>query len=128
MFCCIYLARRLAPRPWLLVLGGVLCLAEMWIAGLYYHGYQILQGRHGWFPSELAFLIHYVLFGVAAAVFLSAALGPWLGPRLLRAFDRTAELSREETRALVGLRLGPHLPARDPRAIHDPEGRRRQRR
>jgi hypothetical protein len=51
--------RVLTPRTrtWLLALGGALCLAEVWIAGLYYHGYQILNGRHGWFPSEMAFLL-----------------------------------------------------------------------
>jgi len=88
-------------RTWLFTLGGALCLAEIWIAGLYYNGYQILNGRHGWFPSELAFLLYYVLFGIPAAILLTAAFAPWVGPRLLAAFDGAAALPRRDVTAMV---------------------------
>jgi hypothetical protein len=88
-------------RAWLLATVACLCLAEIWIAGLYYLGYQILNGRHGWFPSELAFLLHYLLFGLPAIALLTAALAGSAGPRLLEAFDRAAELPARETSAAV---------------------------
>ncbi len=88
-------------RTWLLTLGGALCLAEIWIAGLYYNGYQVLNGRHGWFPSEMAFLLYYMLFGIPAAILLTAAFAPWMGPRLIAAFDGTAALPRREVTAVV---------------------------
>ncbi len=88
-------------RTWLLTLGAALCLAEIWIAGLYYQGYQVLAGRHGWFPSEMAFLLYYLLFGIAAAVLLTAAFAPSVGPRLLAAVDQAADLSKREVTALV---------------------------
>ena len=88
-------------RAWLYALGGALCLAEIWIAGLYYNGYQILNGRHGWFPSEIAFLLYYVLFGIPAIILLTAAFAPWMGPRLITAFDEAAVLPSREITAVV---------------------------
>ena len=88
-------------RTWLLMLGGALCLAEIWIAGLYYNGYQVLNGRHGWFPSEMAFLLYYLLFGIPAAILLTAAFAPWAGPRLIAAFDGAATLPRRDCTAVV---------------------------
>jgi hypothetical protein len=88
-------------RTWLLATGACLCLAEIWIAGLYYSGFHVLAGRHGWFPNELAFLLYYLLFGLPAIALLTAALARSAGPRLLDAFDRAAELPSRETSAAV---------------------------
>jgi hypothetical protein len=85
----------------LLAAGACLCLAEIWIGGLYYSGYEILAGRHGWFPSEMAFLLYYLLFGLPAIALLTAAISGSAGPRLLAAFDRAAELPHREVSAAV---------------------------
>jgi hypothetical protein len=85
----------------LLAAGACLCLAEIWIAGLYYSGFQILAGRHGWFPNEMAFLLYYLLFGLPAIALLTAALSESVGPRLLDAFDRAATLPPREVSAAV---------------------------
>jgi len=88
-------------RAWLLAAGAALCLAEIWIAGLYYSGFEILAGRHGWFPNEMAFLLYYLLFGLPAIALLTAALMGSAGPRLLDAFDRAAELPSRDVNAAV---------------------------
>ena len=88
-------------RPWLFATGACLCLAEIWIAGLYYSGYQVLAGRHGWFPNEMAFLLYYLLFGLPAVALLTAALAGAAGKRLLDGFDRVGELSSREVSATV---------------------------
>jgi hypothetical protein len=88
-------------RAWFLATGACLCLAEIWIAGLYYSGYQILAGRHGWFPSEMAFLLYYLLFGLPAIALLTAALAGSAGPRLLDTFDRAAALPPREVSVAV---------------------------
>ena len=88
-------------RAWLLAAGACLCLAEIWIGGLYYSGYEILAGRHGWFPSEMAFLLYYLLFGLPAIALLTAAISGSAGPRLLAAFDCAAELPHREVSAAV---------------------------
>ena len=114
-------------RTWLLALGGALCLAEIWIAGLYYNGYQILNGRHGWFPSEMAFLLYYVLFGIPAAILLTAALAPSAGSPSARGLRPRGEHCRVgDVDGRGRLRLRAHLPARHPGAIRAPEGCRRQ--
>jgi Dolichyl-phosphate-mannose-protein mannosyltransferase len=94
---------RVTPRvrSWLLTTGAGLCLAEIWIAGLYYSGYQVLAGRHGWFPNEMAFLLYYLLFGLPAIALLTAALAGSAGQRLLDGFDRAGELSSREVSAAV---------------------------
>jgi hypothetical protein len=88
-------------RAWFLATGACLCLAEIWIAGLSYSGYQVLAGRHGWFANEMAFLLYYLLFGLPAIALLTTALAGWAGPRLLDAFDRAAELPPREVSAAV---------------------------
>jgi hypothetical protein len=67
----IQLSHRARALLWLL--PGIACIAEIWIAGLNYHAYPITYGAHGWFPGELAFLLHYLLFGVPAIVFFTLA-------------------------------------------------------
>jgi hypothetical protein len=88
-------------RSWLLATAACLCLAEIWIAGLYYQGYQILAGRHGWFPSEMAFLLYYLLFGLPAIVLLTGALSGAPGRRLLDGFDAAGHLPARDAAALV---------------------------
>ena len=88
-------------RSLLLAAASALCLAEIWIAGLYYHGYEVLAGRHGWFPNEMAFLLYYLLFGLPAVLLLTAALTPWVGPRLLDALDAAGDLPPRDVAASV---------------------------
>jgi hypothetical protein len=88
-------------RAWLAGAAGCLCLAEIWIAGLYYQGYQILAGRHGWFPNEMAFLLYYLLFGIPAAALFTAALAGSVGRRLLDAFDGALDIPPREVHAMV---------------------------
>jgi hypothetical protein len=88
-------------RALLLVAGAGLCLAGIWTEGLFYSGYQVLAGRHGWFPNEMAFLFYYMLFGLPAIALLTAALSGCVGPRLLDAFDRAANLPPREVSAAV---------------------------
>lgn len=78
-----------------------LCLAEIWIAGLYYQGYQVLAGRHGWFPNEMAFLLYYLLFGLPAVVLLTSALSGTAGRRLLDGFDAANDLPARDVTAMV---------------------------
>jgi hypothetical protein len=84
------------------ILAGLLCLAEIWIAGLNYGGYVIWYGSHGWFPGELAFLLHDLLFGLPAVVLLGMALGVIAGRRLLGSIERLDSLDTREVYAMVG--------------------------
>jgi hypothetical protein len=88
-------------RAWFLATGACLCLAEIWIEGLYYSGYLILTGRLNWLQNELAFLLFYTLFGLPAVALLTAALTGSAGKRLLGAYDRCTELSLREASSLV---------------------------
>ena len=88
-------------RDWLLGMGGCLCLAEIWVEGLYHSGYQIHIGRLIWFPNEMAFLLYYVIFGLPAIALLTAALARSVGPKLLEGFDRAAGLPSREVSAAV---------------------------
>src|SRR4029453_1644678 len=88
-------------RSLLLAAASGLCLAEIWIAGLYYHGYQVLAGRHGWFPNEMAFLLYYLLFGIPAITLLTSAIAGSAGRRLLDAFDAANDLPTRDITALV---------------------------
>ena len=88
-------------RSLLLAAASGLCLAEIWIGGLYYQGYQVLAGRHGWFPNEMAFLLYYLLFGVPAIALLTAAIAGAAGRRLLDAFDAANDLPTRDITALV---------------------------
>ena len=57
--------------------------------------------RAGWFPGELAFLLHYLLFGIPAIVFFTiATVG--LTPRLPGALDRLDTWAGREVYATVG--------------------------
>lgn len=56
------------------MLTGLLCIVELWIAGLNYANCEIWYGAHGWFPGELAFLLHYLLFGITAILLLTFAV------------------------------------------------------
>ena len=91
------------PRVKRLLLGlaGLLCIAEIWISGLNFANYQIWYGAHGWFPGELAFLLHYLLFGIPAIVLLTFAIRETAGPRILDAIDRLDGLNPREVRAIV---------------------------
>ena len=93
----------LTPRAKSLLLGltGLLCIAEIWIAGLNYANHQIWYGAHGWFPGELAFLLHYLLFGIPAILLLTRAARNSVGPWILDTFDRLDSLSPREVRAIV---------------------------
>lgn len=88
-------------RSFTLAAAGGLCLAEIWIAGLYYQGYQILAGRHGWFPSEMAFLLYYLLFGLPAVALFTASLSSSLGRRLLDGVDAAGDLPARDATAMV---------------------------
>jgi len=85
----------------LLALTGLLCIAELWISGLNYANYQIWYGGHGWFPGELAFLLHYLLFGIPAILLLTFAVREATGPRILDAIERLDALSPREVHAVV---------------------------
>lgn len=89
-------------RALLLALGGALCLAQIRIAGLTDTGYEILYGRHGWAPGEIAFMLHYLLFGIPAAALLGGALALGLGDRLSAGFDRLAALPSRTAWRLAG--------------------------
>jgi 4-amino-4-deoxy-L-arabinose transferase-like glycosyltransferase len=95
--------RYLTPRAKRLLLGltGLLCIAEVWIAGLNYANYQIWYGGHGWFPGELAFLLHYLLFGIPAVLLLTFSVQEAAGPRILDAIERLDSLTPREVRAIV---------------------------
>jgi Dolichyl-phosphate-mannose-protein mannosyltransferase len=88
-------------RTWLLAAGACLCLAEIWIEGLYYSRYLILTGRLNWLLNELAFLLFYTLFGLPAVALLTAALTGSAGRKLLDGYDRCAELPLREVSAVV---------------------------
>ena len=94
---------QLSPRAQALLwlVPGVACLAEIWIAGLNYSAYLITYGGHGWFPGELAFLLHYLLFGIPAIVFFTiATVG--LTRRLPSALERLDTWTGREVYATVG--------------------------
>ena len=88
-------------RSLLLAAASALCLAEIWIAGLYYQGYEVLAGRHGWFPNEVAFLLYYLLFGLPAVLLLTIALAPSVGARLLDGLDAAGGLPTRDVAASV---------------------------
>ena len=88
-------------RAWFLTAGACLCLAEIWIEGLYYSGYLIPTGRLNWLLNELAFLLNYTLFGLPAVGLLTAALAGSVGKRLLDGYERCAKLSPREISAVI---------------------------
>jgi len=80
-------------RVLLLSLSAGVCFAIVVTSGMAYNHYAILYGLHGWSPSEIAFLLHYLLFGSLAVVLLVLALNIGLGQRLNAGFDRLASLT-----------------------------------
>jgi dolichyl-phosphate-mannose-protein mannosyltransferase len=80
-------------RVLILLLSGLVCLAIVMAAGLAYDHYAITYGVHGWSPTEIAFLLEYLLFGTIAVILIGAALDLAAGPRLTSAFDLLATVS-----------------------------------
>src|SRR5712692_2301620 len=83
--------REISPplrRMLLWTLVGALCLAIIHISALANGYYQIYYGRFGWGLTEVAFLLHYLLFGTAATFCLGAALSLGIGHGLATVFDR----------------------------------------
>jgi hypothetical protein len=81
---------------------GGLCVAVIHVSALANGYYQIYYGRFGWGLPEVAFLLHYLLFGSIAAGCLAWAVSVSVGDGLSRTFDRLGTLSRHVTLALVG--------------------------
>jgi hypothetical protein len=86
-----------------LLLSAMACFAIVTTSGLAYDHYAIHYGSHGWRPPEVAFLLHYVLFGTTATLLLGAALDLAFGRRLAAGFDRLATLSSRSARLITGL-------------------------
>ena len=80
-------------RILILLLSAMVCFAIVVTSGLAYNHYAIHYGTHGWSPSEVAFLLHYLVFGTTAVLLLGAAFDLAVGRRLTEAFDRLATLS-----------------------------------
>lgn len=89
---------------WTLV--GALCLAIIHISALANEFYQIYYGRFGWHLPEVAFLLHYLLFGTAATFCLAAALSLSVGHGFAAVFDRLGVLSSRATRVVVAASAG----------------------
>jgi hypothetical protein len=85
---------------------AALCLAIIHVSALANGYYQIYYGRFGWGLPEVAFLLHYLLFGAIAAGCLAWALSLSVGDAFGRIFDRLAILSRRATMIMVGTSAG----------------------
>ena len=90
-------------RILILLLSAMVCFAIVTTSGLAYNHYAIHYGRHGWGPPEVAFLLHYLLFGATSVLLLGAALDLAVGRRLTEAFDRLATLSARSAWSLTAL-------------------------
>ena len=100
---------RVATRTLRIVLAtlvAALCLAVIHVSALANGYYQIYYGRFGWGLPEVAFLLHYLLFGSAAAGCLAWALSLSVGDGFARIFDRLEALSRRATIIVVGVSAG----------------------
>ena len=100
---------RALPRTWQIVLAtgvAALCLAIIHVSALANGYYQIYYGRFGWGLPEVAFLLHYLLFGSAAVGCLAWALSLGTGDGLVKVFDRLGVLSRRATIIMVGVSAG----------------------
>ena len=75
------------------LLSAMVCVAIVMTGGLAYNHYAIHYGAHGWGPPEVAFLLHYLLFGTAATILLGGTFDLAFGRRLTAGFDRLATLS-----------------------------------
>lgn len=91
----------LLRRALLWSLLGALCLAIIHVSALANGYYQIYYGRFGWGLPEVAFLLHYVLFGTVAMVCLAGALSLSVGSGLASGFERLGTLARGARVALV---------------------------
>lgn len=83
-------------------LVAALCLAVIHVSALANGFYQIYYGRFGWELPEVAFLLHYLLFGTVAAGCLAFALSRSVGDWFARTFERLGALSERATVVLVG--------------------------
>ncbi|HEY7868369.1 MAG TPA: hypothetical protein VIF59_04025, partial [Methylomirabilota bacterium] len=94
-------------RVLILLLSALVCVAIVITGGLVYRHYTIHYGTHGWGPPEVAFLLHYLLFGTAAAILLAAAFDAAVGRRLVTGFERLGSRSSRSawTVAVLGSAL-----------------------
>ena len=90
-------------RVLILLLSAMVCFAIVTTSGLAYNHYAIHYGTHGWGPPEVAFLLHYLLFGTAAVLLLGTAFDLAGGRHLTRAFDRLATVPARSAWALSAL-------------------------
>ena len=100
---------RVATRTRRIVLAtlvAALCLAVIHVSALANGYYQIYYGRFGWGLPEVAFLLHYLLFGSAAVGCLAWALSLSVGDGFARIFDQLEALSRRATIIMVGASAG----------------------
>ncbi len=100
---------RVAARTRRIVLAALvaaLCLAVIHVSALANGYYQIYYGRFGWGLPEVAFLLHYLLFGSAAVGCLAWALSLSVGDGFARIFDQLEALSRRATIIMVGASAG----------------------
>ena len=78
-----------------LFLGAGVCFAVIATAGLAYNHYAIHYGVHGWGVPEIAFLLHYLLFGTFGTIMLAIAFYLASSRRLNGAFDRLGTVSTQ---------------------------------
>jgi hypothetical protein len=90
-------------RALILLLSAMVCFAIITTSGLAYNHYAIHYGTHGWGPPEVAFLLHYLLFGATAVLLLGAAFDLAVGRRLAAGFDRLATLSSRSAWSITAL-------------------------
>jgi hypothetical protein len=99
------LGARVATRVRRIVLAtavAALCLAVIHVSAIANGYYQIYYGRFGWGLPEVAFLLHYLLFGSVAVGCLAWAVSLSVGGGFARIFDRLGALSRKATIIMVG--------------------------
>ena len=87
----------------ILLLSAMVCVAIVTTSGSAYNHYTIHYGSHGWGPPEVAFLLHYLLFGATSVLLLGAALDLAAGRRLTEAFDRLTALPARSAWSLTAL-------------------------
>lgn len=77
-----------------LTTSALLCLLILVTSGLWYNRYAIYYGTFGWHMPEMAFLLHYVMFGTSAILLLATALGLNWGERLMNGFDHLQSIGK----------------------------------
>lgn len=90
-------------RILILLFSAMVCFAVIATSGLAYNHYAIHYGTHGWGPPEVAFLLHYLLFGAVAVLLLGAAFDLGVGHRLAAGFDHLATLSSRSAWSITAL-------------------------